>query len=314
MALVTSPKSPLVAQLRGFHLFHFDGAPCAQRVRFALGEKELVRGKEVPWESIDPATLDAARGTWTSRHVSLIKKQHLSDAYAAIQPNMVVPALVHDGKLYIESLDIIRYVDALWPASTLFPSFPTASALNEELLREGDALHVSVRYVSFRWGLGKLGKLNQKHEQTLARLEDPSSPEAMASFYQRFDRNGISDAIYCSHLAALTRGYAKLEHILRRDGEAFLCGDSLSAADILWSLKVLRIHECGYPFAEMFPTLYTWFERVRGRPAFKQGVMGKHRMMSSAFRIKAALEHLFGRGIRQTECWRSEEFRQIDSM
>ena len=46
MTRVENPKSPIVAKLEGVHLFHYDGAPCAQRVRFALHEKGLVRGRE----------------------------------------------------------------------------------------------------------------------------------------------------------------------------------------------------------------------------------------------------------------------------
>ncbi len=46
MPKVEQPASPIPGALNGLHLFHFDGAPCAQRVRFALGEKGLARGRE----------------------------------------------------------------------------------------------------------------------------------------------------------------------------------------------------------------------------------------------------------------------------
>lgn len=57
MARVENPKSPLVGKLKGVHLFHFDGAPCAQRVRFALREKGLRRGREIRFDDDS----DAAR-------------------------------------------------------------------------------------------------------------------------------------------------------------------------------------------------------------------------------------------------------------
>ena len=159
MARVDHPKSPLVAKLSGLHLFHFEGAPCAQRVRFALAEKGLVRGRDVPWSSDAPETLAAPPGTWTSRPVSLIRREHLSEAYAAIHPDMVVPALVHDGVLRLESMDIVRYVDDAFAGPQLIPADPAAAAHAAELVERGKTLHVSVRYVSFRWGLGRLGKL-----------------------------------------------------------------------------------------------------------------------------------------------------------
>ena len=108
MALVEQPESPIVSKLKGVHLFHYDGAPCAQRVRFALHEKGLVRGREVRFDADDAASCAAQPGAWVSRQVSLVKKEHLTEAYSKIQPNLVVPALVHDGRLHIESMEIIE--------------------------------------------------------------------------------------------------------------------------------------------------------------------------------------------------------------
>jgi glutathione S-transferase len=288
----------LVAKLEGVHLFHFDAAPCAQRVRFALAEKGLARGKEVRWDSDAPATLRAEDGTWTSRAVSLIKKQHLTDAYAAIQPNMVVPALVHDGRLYVESMDIIDYLDEVWPANPLRPTDPAAAQQAKALVERGKELHVSVRYVSFRWGLGRLGKLGADDEARLHRLEREGSPEKLVEFYGGFDHDRIDEATYRDHLDALQDGYAAIERLLASDGRSFLTGDTLSTADIIWSMSVLRLDECGYPFQANFPRLHAWYSRIAERPAFREGVMGKHRAMNRAFRMKAAVENFLGVGLR----------------
>jgi hypothetical protein len=37
---------------------------------------------------------------------------------------------------------------------------------------------------------------------------------------------------------------------------------------MIWSIKVLRIHECGYPFARNFPALHAWYERAPSVGAF----------------------------------------------
>lgn len=298
MPQLVHPKSPLVHQLRGLHLFHFEGAPCAQRVRFALAEKGLVRGKEVPWSSSAPNTRVAEPGTWVSRHVSLIKKHHLTEEYAAIQPHMVVPALVHDGRLYIESMDILAYLDEAWPENPLMPGDPEASRHARELVEWGKRLHVSVRYVSFRWGLGRLGKLGARAERALDALEVKDSPEKLMDFYRRYDRDEIEEETYREHLSALEEGYAHLDALLASDRRPFLTGDTFSPADIIWSIKVLRIHECGYPFQRSFPTLFAWYQRISQRRGFREGVMARHGTMSRAFRIKAAVENLLGRGLQ----------------
>jgi len=299
MPQITDSRSPLVAKLRGVHLFHFDGAPCAQRVRFALAEKGLARGREVPWRSEAPETLAAADGTWVSRRVSLIKGDHLTEAYAQIQPNMVVPALVHDGRLYVESMDIVQYVDEAWPANPLFPADPSAAEHAHALVERGKALHVSVRYVSFRWGLGRLGKLSAEKETTLRALEREGSPEQLVSFYGRYDKDEIAESTYAAHLSALESECGELERLLRTDGRSFLTGDSFSVADIIWSLAILRIHECGYPFRKNFPALFEWYQRVSRRPAFQEGVLSRHKTLSTVFKVKAAVENLLGIGLAQ---------------
>jgi glutathione S-transferase len=297
MALIENPKNPLVAKLQDIHLFHFDGAPCAQRVRFALGEKGLARSRDVPWASDAPQHIRGFEGGWVSRPVSLIKKEHVSEAYAQIQPNMVVPALVHDGQLHIESMEIIDYLDHAFPDNPLRPVDPTAAALSDEMVDLGKKLHVAVRYVNFHWGLGSLAKLGSKAEARLKTLEKDGSPEKLFQFYSRYDKNAIEEETYLSHLRDLEAGYAKCEALLTSDGRAFLTGDTFSTADIIWSIKVLRIFECGYPFAQNFPALFEWFQRVSQRPAFQTSVMSHHKLMSRAFRLKAGAEKLLGYGL-----------------
>lgn len=287
-----------MGKLRGVHLFGFDGAPCSQRVSFALAEKGLVRGATVPWASDEPSTLVAREGSYTFRPVSLIRQEHLSEAYAAIQPNMVVPALVHDGALHVESMDIIDYLDTRWPANPLTPTEPDRRRLCEDLVTLGKSLHVSVRYVSFRWGLRGLGKIDAAHEAELRALERDGSPEKLVEFYSRFNRDAIDAETYLQHLRALESGWSEQNARLAADGRPFLTGATFSKADIIWAIKVLRILECGYPFADNFPALDSWFRRVRERRGFRDGVMRTHRAMSLAFRAKAALENLLGIGIR----------------
>ncbi len=76
MPLVNNTKSSIVPGLKGLHLFHFDGAPCAQRVRFVLGEKGLKRGREVRFDDPSSDAAQAQGNCWISRSVSLIKRKH----------------------------------------------------------------------------------------------------------------------------------------------------------------------------------------------------------------------------------------------
>ncbi len=299
MPLIEAPTSPIPAQLRGLHLFHFDGAPCAQRVRFALGEKGLGRVREEKFDAVSPTAIAAADGGWVSRIVSLVKKDHLSQTYAQIHPNMVVPALVHDGKLYLESMDIIAYLDATFGGTQLIPTNPVLKAATMRRVEEAKELHKSIRYVTFRWGLGRLAMLNSKERSQLTELaKQGDDDENLVEFYAGYSTRTIPDAVYQSHLEKLYAAFQNLDQELK-DGRTFLMSDELSIADAFWSMKILRLLECGYPVEEQHPDLHRWYQRVYSRPSFQSEVMGKNRLTNRAFRVKAGIETLLGIGLKQ---------------
>ncbi len=85
-------------------LYDFTRAPNPRRVRIFLAEK----GITVPLEPID-----------------LGADQHKSEAYAAVNPLRLVPALVlDDGTVISESIAICRYFEALHPDPPLFGREP----------------------------------------------------------------------------------------------------------------------------------------------------------------------------------------------
>jgi glutathione S-transferase len=214
----------------------------------------------------------------------------------------VVPALVHDGVLYTESMDIVRYIDETFGGDPLLPVDNNELRSDVEQLTDlGKALHRSIRFVTFRWGLGRLGKLNSAEETQLRSLVSQNSDgdgdgEKLIEFYEKYDSGTIDDGIYQHHLAVLADGFATIESRLG-DGRAFITGSTLTMADVIWVMKTLRLDECGYPFKTMYPAVYDWFNRIIARPAFRSGVMGKHSAMNLAFRIKSRIENLLGIGL-----------------
>lgn len=299
MPKIETPASPLVSQLQGLHLFHYDGAPCAQRVRFALGEKGFARGREVKFDATNPESLAGEEGRWVSRVVSLVKKDHMTPFYAQIHPNMVVPALVNDGQLYLESMDIIEYLDREFGGPLLIPQEESERAATMVLVEQAKILHLSLRYVTFHWGLGRLAMLNRKERESLRRLATQGvDGENLVSFYDSYSQRTIPESVFEGHLMELFDAFQSLDTQMS-DGRLYLMGDELTIADVFWSMKVLRLIETGYPFAARHPTLYQWYERIYARPAFQNEVMGKNRMNNRLFRAKARIENTFGKGLKQ---------------
>ena len=82
-------------------LYNAAHSTCSQKVRICLAEKSL------PFEDIK---LDLGKG-----------KDHLKPEYLKINPNGVVPTLVDDGNIIIDSSVICEYLDEKYPVVRLVP-------------------------------------------------------------------------------------------------------------------------------------------------------------------------------------------------
>src|SRR5271157_5306095 len=83
-------------------LYHSINSVCAQKVRIALHEKGL-EAKE---------------------HLMTLAGDQFDPAYLKLNPNGVVPTLVHDGHAIIESSLILYYLDEAFPDRPLMPQQP----------------------------------------------------------------------------------------------------------------------------------------------------------------------------------------------
>jgi glutathione S-transferase len=75
-------------------LYHAHISTCSQKVRLCLAEKGL---------------------EWTSHPIEFFRGEHLTPAYLALNPNGVVPTLVHDGRPVIDSSVICEYLEEIAP-------------------------------------------------------------------------------------------------------------------------------------------------------------------------------------------------------
>ena len=87
-------------------LYHSINSVCAQKVRIALVEKELPH----------------------KEHLMTLGGDQFHPAYMKLNPNAVVPTLVHDGQPIIESSVILYYLDEAFPERPLMPVAPLARA------------------------------------------------------------------------------------------------------------------------------------------------------------------------------------------
>jgi glutathione S-transferase len=74
-------------------LYHNTNSVCAQKVRIALREK----------------------GQAATEHLLTLQGDQNHPSYLKLNPNGVVPTLVHDGKVVLESSLILYYLDEAFP-------------------------------------------------------------------------------------------------------------------------------------------------------------------------------------------------------
>src|SRR6185503_7530957 len=218
--------SPLVGQearaLEGLHLYHYGLSNCSQKVRMVLAEKGL---------------------GWTSHHVDLKKGEHETDAYWRINPNGVVPALVHDGAIIIESSDIMEYLDEQFPDPPLRPTRERELLQVRQWVARQDSIQRSLTVLSEEFVFRALGSTN-------------GGPPS---------RSTIAGAVHVV-------GGALAEVNRSLNDRTWIVGDAMSLADIAWAVDVHRFALMRFPLGK-YGALRSWYRRMRRLTSFRQAVL-----------------------------------------
>ncbi len=231
------PVDTSLKSLKGLHLWHAPMSSCSQRVRIVLEETGQ------PYES---------------HVVNLEKDEHASPEYQRIHPKGLVPALVDEGDLFIESVDIIAHLaGGSGPLTTGSP----------ELLSMAAAAQLDLKLLTFEF---------------LFRAAPPPPPRAVENFQKShqnawlrqfridfakgFDPVRLNDAI-----SRTEAGFRHLNDLLS-DGREYLDGNAFSLSDIAWMPNVHRFSLMDWPF-ERTPHLAAWFERIKTRPSYHDALV-----------------------------------------
>ena len=246
---VVEPTNLAVKELKGLHLYHSGVSNCSMRVRITLEEKGL---------------------TWTSHHLNILKKEHITPEYFGINPNGLVPTLVHDGKVIIESDDIIEYLDINFPEPSLRPAAgPDLEEMNEWLHR-ATAIHLKAVKTHI-YEKRVRGNMSQSAEQR-AQYEKLQTNESLLEFHRKSSSDSFTQQELDDARAVLDESFRDLDKALGdRD---WLAGDNFSLADIAWvplyfTLDVLA----GYSF-DGLGNVAAWAKRIEARPSYASAVLG----------------------------------------
>ncbi len=247
MGIVT-PTNPAVLDFKGIHLYHADVSNCAARVRFLLDEKGLA---------------------WESHHINLRKKENVTAAYFAINSKGIVPSLVHDGTVVVESNDILRYLEEKFPEPSFLPASQAGREKVDEWLTLSGDIHMpgikTFQYVKVN------SKLLQKTEEEVERYRRLQKHEDMLSFHAKHDTPGsnFSDEEFSNAVAMLDTAFSEMDAML--SGNDWMIDNTYSLTDISWAPSITTLLRGGFPF-EKYANVTAWYARIGERPAFRSAV------------------------------------------
>jgi glutathione S-transferase len=216
---------------------------------------------------------------WHSRPVELLKFEHLQPEYLAINPNGVVPTLVHDGTPIYESSPICEYLEEMFPEPPLRPDDALGRARMRAWLKyHDDVLHPALRAASFEL-LYKPYLRTIPHEELPERLRRHPQPERRKKFL-----DGARDEIDWDNLVGAARACILIaEHIDRAlsGSSQWLLGNRFTLADIATAPFVERVENLGLESLVWAGRASgtTWARCLGGRPAVQRSrPPASHRM------------------------------------
>ena len=229
-------------------LYHGLASTCSKKVRLALFEKG------VPFES---------------RIVNLQKFEQHSPEYLAINPNGVVPAIVHDGRPVIESSVIIDYLDDVFPAPALRPADPHDRATMRIWIKWSDEHAYKAVYVPTWDRLSRPVAKELSDEELAERLAHVPTAERRGR-WQATAREGFSKEEFEAAYAEMALTFDRMEAQLS-DGRDWLAR-GYSLADIAMVPFVERIDDLRPDLLESgrWPRVSAWLARYEPRPSFEK--------------------------------------------
>lgn len=245
---VVAPTNTEVLDFKGLHLYHSGISNCSMRVRMVLEEKGI------PWES---------------HHLNILVKEHITPEYFGINPNGLVPTLVYDGVVIIESDDIIDYIDDAFPNPPLKPEGAHDREQMYYWLRKAVQIHVkAVKTYIYYKRVGKNMAHDAEEDEKYRSLQ--TNPELL-NFHRKSTTTGFTDEDVSKAEGILDDCFRTLDSQLSKN--AWIAGEDFSLADVAWIPLHFTLDKlAGFSF-EPYANLGDWADRIGQRDSFQKAVL-----------------------------------------
>ncbi|QDM25940.1 glutathione S-transferase family protein [Tardiphaga sp. vice304] len=225
------------------HLYHALISTCSQKVRLVLAEKGL---------------------EWIGTEINFGRGDHLSADYLKLNPNGVVPTLLHDDHPIIESSVINEYLDEAFPDNSVRPKNLRRLAHMRAWRQYIDEVPTpSIRPISFNTFFVPIWS-KMTEEEFLAYTE---RLPLRKHFYRKMGRKGFSQEEMEASIERLNQTIDRMEVAL--ENGLWIVGDQYTLADVSLTPTIVRLEDCGRSdLWDRRPRVAGWLERIKTRPNF----------------------------------------------
>lgn len=230
-----------------FVLYNAPQSTCSQKARITLHEK---------------------RAEFSEVKLDLFKGDQLTPEYQAINPNGVVPSLLHDGKPIIDSSVIMEYLDELIPAPRLVPEQAFDRAKMRAWLRFFEEVpSAAIRVPSYN--LVFLRHFRSMTEEEFIAFGE--SKPLRKDFFLKMGRTGYPKEEMQQAVNRLRLTVERMA-IALTDGRTYLLGD-YSLADICVLPTFVRMNDIGLQVLwDEQPMVQNWFDACMDRDAVQSAM------------------------------------------
>ena len=230
-------------------LYHNGLSTCSQKVRLVLAQKGI---------------------EFESHEIDLIGGGQHDPEYVKLNPNHVVPTIVHDGAVLIESTLINEYLDDAFPDVSMRPADPVARhAVRMWTKRLDQKVHPATGIVTFAIGPRNilLQQPEEVREANINAIPDPARRAARRSVIE----HGVKAPEFAGALGAMIELLDQMDAALEPGG--WFSGESFGLADAGLLPYVLRLdHVAMTPVIESRALVADWCARVQALPAYETAV------------------------------------------
>ncbi len=249
-------------------LYHSPVSTCSQKVRMVLEEKGL---------------------SYVSHLIDLQSGQQHDPDYVRLNPNHVVPTLVHGQRVILESMLISDYLEEVGAGPALMPLAPYDRYQVRLWAQFIDRVHAHAAVLTY--SVGPRHMIIAQGPEAIEHYISLGQDERTRVNRRAIIEQGVASSQFAEALKAFVVMLDRMEEQLNH--HAWLAGEAFSLADTAAIPYVLRLdHLAMTALITDRPHVASWYEAVQARPSYGRAI-GQHLSAPTVAALKS-----FG-----TACW-----------